>query len=302
MARRDGGATELPPGAVGPGGRAVRTRQLRGIGEPNTAPGPRAGSDRGGCRGVCRRVPAAKAYAQARRLLEETIAYQSQTLGPRVIPSHVLLQEGREGTASEKALRAVLTLAPHHAEARRNLALLVQRQRENVVCHGTGGGRLGRRAFRQNSVADGGTVLRPRKVELRYGLRRQPFRQPFRHVAECSLAKPSACEPSTTAFYVPWRPDAFHHFAPRTGKSCVRAPGARCALFYKRLPLRGLRLVDRRARADGFHGGVPVEIVKSILGPEDSLPPYAQPQPTPARSRRRPPSIVGHRDCYNYLG
>jgi hypothetical protein len=41
-----------------------------------------------------------------------------------VILNHVLLQEGRDWDAAEHALLDVLSLAPDHAEARRNLAVL----------------------------------------------------------------------------------------------------------------------------------------------------------------------------------
>jgi tetratricopeptide (TPR) repeat protein len=72
-----------------------------------------------------------KEFVLARLLLRETIAQFPQVLWPRVILSHVLLQEGRDWEAAEQALRDVLELAPNHAEARRNLDLLRQRQERN---------------------------------------------------------------------------------------------------------------------------------------------------------------------------
>lgn len=57
-------------------------------------------------------------FAAARRLLEAAIARSPQAVWPRLILSHVLLQEGRDPAAAERALRAVLALDPHHSEAR----------------------------------------------------------------------------------------------------------------------------------------------------------------------------------------
>jgi hypothetical protein len=43
---------------------------------------------------------------------------------PRVLLSHVLLQEGKDPAAAEQALRAVLALDPGDAEAQHNLQVL----------------------------------------------------------------------------------------------------------------------------------------------------------------------------------
>ncbi len=67
-------------------------------------------------------------FAPACRLLEETIARAPEALGPRVVLSHVLLQAGQSWAAAEQALRAILERDPHHAEAQRNLALLLQQR------------------------------------------------------------------------------------------------------------------------------------------------------------------------------
>ena len=64
----------------------------------------------------------------ARQLLEETLARAPEALWPRVVLSHVLLQEGRDWMAAEQALRDILERAPNHGEARRNLAILLQQQ------------------------------------------------------------------------------------------------------------------------------------------------------------------------------
>jgi Flp pilus assembly protein TadD len=66
-------------------------------------------------------------FELARRLLQETIARVPHWPWPRVLLSHVLLQEGRDAGAAERTLRDVLALAPDHPEARHNLALLRQR-------------------------------------------------------------------------------------------------------------------------------------------------------------------------------
>jgi GT2 family glycosyltransferase/predicted Zn-dependent protease len=69
-------------------------------------------------------------FAAARQRLERVIGEHPQAVWPRVILSHVLLQEGRDLAAAERALRDVLALDPQHAEARGNLAVLLQeRQR-----------------------------------------------------------------------------------------------------------------------------------------------------------------------------
>jgi GT2 family glycosyltransferase/Flp pilus assembly protein TadD len=67
-------------------------------------------------------------FAAARQVLDEAIARAPDALRPRVVLSHVLLQEGRDPCASERALREVLALAPGHAEATRNLTVLLRQQ------------------------------------------------------------------------------------------------------------------------------------------------------------------------------
>ena len=60
-------------------------------------------------------------------MLAETIAAEPQALWLRVVLTHVLLQEGQDWPAAERALCNVLALDPGHAEARGNLTLLRQR-------------------------------------------------------------------------------------------------------------------------------------------------------------------------------
>jgi tetratricopeptide (TPR) repeat protein len=67
---------------------------------------------------------ARREFEPARATLEAAIAQAPRALRPRVILSHVLLQEGRDGVAAENALREVLALDANHAEAQRNLAIL----------------------------------------------------------------------------------------------------------------------------------------------------------------------------------
>jgi FkbM family methyltransferase len=67
-------------------------------------------------------------FGGARAGLEALIAAQPRALPPRVLLSHVLLQAGADVGAAERALRDVLALAPDHAEARQNLAVLLRRR------------------------------------------------------------------------------------------------------------------------------------------------------------------------------
>src|SRR5262249_53964503 len=72
---------------------------------------------------------ARREFADARRLLQEAIGRDPQAIGPRVFVTHALLQEGRDPTAAEAALRELLKLDPQQAEAWRNLAILLAQQR-----------------------------------------------------------------------------------------------------------------------------------------------------------------------------
>jgi GT2 family glycosyltransferase/tetratricopeptide (TPR) repeat protein len=71
---------------------------------------------------------ARREFAPARQLLEESIAQAPRAPLPRVLLSHVLLQEGRDWAAAERALRDLLALDPDNAEARHNLAVLLRQQ------------------------------------------------------------------------------------------------------------------------------------------------------------------------------
>jgi GT2 family glycosyltransferase/predicted Zn-dependent protease len=76
---------------------------------------------------------ARKDFVMARLLLQETLAREPSALWPRVVLTRVLLEQGHDAVAAEKALRDVLELAPNHAEARHNLDLLLKQQSAAVT-------------------------------------------------------------------------------------------------------------------------------------------------------------------------
>jgi tetratricopeptide (TPR) repeat protein len=71
-------------------------------------------------------------FAAARQTLEGIIARAPQALTPRILLTHVLLQEGRDLAGAEKALREVLKLDPRQAESWHNLVTLLRRQRRTA--------------------------------------------------------------------------------------------------------------------------------------------------------------------------
>ena len=73
---------------------------------------------------LARKQLAVRDFASARQTIEQAIAANPQTVWPRVVLTHILLQEARDWRAAEQALLDVLALAPNHAEARQNLDLL----------------------------------------------------------------------------------------------------------------------------------------------------------------------------------
>jgi predicted Zn-dependent protease len=68
-----------------------------------------------------------KEFAAARRLAEEAVAQAPDAAWPREVLSHVLVLEGRDWSAAERAVRAVLALRPSNPTALANLAV-VQRE------------------------------------------------------------------------------------------------------------------------------------------------------------------------------
>ena len=79
---------------------------------------------------------ARREFGEARRLLTEVVGRWAGEVRPRALLTHALLQEGKDLPAAEEALRALLAIAPDHAEARHNLALLLQRQGRTVEAAG----------------------------------------------------------------------------------------------------------------------------------------------------------------------
>jgi tetratricopeptide (TPR) repeat protein len=75
-----------------------------------------------------RRHLAWKEYGKALQLLRGTKERYPAALWPRVVHSHVLLQEGKDWVAAEQALREILELEPGHSEARQNLIVLLRQQ------------------------------------------------------------------------------------------------------------------------------------------------------------------------------
>jgi GT2 family glycosyltransferase/Flp pilus assembly protein TadD len=69
-----------------------------------------------------------KEFHAARSVLEDVLPGFPKALGPRVLLSHILLQENRDFVAAEKALREILHLDAANAEARHNLGVLLGRQ------------------------------------------------------------------------------------------------------------------------------------------------------------------------------
>ena len=64
-------------------------------------------------------------YPAAHGWLERAITQYPHEIWPRVLYSRVLMQDGSDRATVERALRDVLTVDPNHAEARRNLEMLL---------------------------------------------------------------------------------------------------------------------------------------------------------------------------------
>jgi tetratricopeptide (TPR) repeat protein len=69
-----------------------------------------------------------KEFTPAREILESAIVAHPRAFWPRVILTHVLLQEAKDWPAAEQALRELLALDPEHQEAQRNLEALLRQQ------------------------------------------------------------------------------------------------------------------------------------------------------------------------------
>ena len=73
-----------------------------------------------------RRQLARKEFARARELLAAAIGREPRAIKPRMILTHVLLQENKDPAAAEQALRDLLELEPRQPESWRNLGLLLR--------------------------------------------------------------------------------------------------------------------------------------------------------------------------------
>jgi tetratricopeptide (TPR) repeat protein len=82
-------------------------------------------------------------FATSRQWLEQAIAAAPRALMPRVAMSHLLLEEGRDLLAAERAVLDVLALAPDNANALYNLSLLRQQRAGppllggSIIVHGS---------------------------------------------------------------------------------------------------------------------------------------------------------------------
>jgi Flp pilus assembly protein TadD len=65
-------------------------------------------------------------FAVAKQMLERIIALHPREFSPWVVLSQVLLQEGLDMAAAERALRAALEINPQHAVTLQNLAVLLR--------------------------------------------------------------------------------------------------------------------------------------------------------------------------------
>jgi glycosyltransferase involved in cell wall biosynthesis/predicted Zn-dependent protease len=75
-----------------------------------------------------RSLLARRRFSEARELVHAVIHQYPQAVRPRLVLTHVLLQEERDLEAAEQALRDVLALDPSHPEALHNLAVLNHRR------------------------------------------------------------------------------------------------------------------------------------------------------------------------------
>jgi predicted Zn-dependent protease len=74
-----------------------------------------------------RRHLAQKEFAGARTILGQLIARAPEALAPRFYLTHVLMAEGKDWPAAERALRDLLRLDPHQGQAFHNLAIVLSR-------------------------------------------------------------------------------------------------------------------------------------------------------------------------------
>jgi tetratricopeptide (TPR) repeat protein len=101
---------------------------------------PQGGLEAGVLRG--RGLLARQEFAAAISLLRAVTTSHPGAVGPRILLSHALLQEGKDPAAAEQALRDVLALEPGNQEATHNLAVLVGQKRQGADALFAGGGGL----------------------------------------------------------------------------------------------------------------------------------------------------------------
>jgi tetratricopeptide (TPR) repeat protein len=77
-----------------------------------------------------RRMLAGKEYEPAKGILRDLATKNPAWVYPRIILSHVLLQEGKDEAAAEQVLREIVELDPSQAESWRNLAVLYRHQKK----------------------------------------------------------------------------------------------------------------------------------------------------------------------------
>jgi tetratricopeptide (TPR) repeat protein len=71
---------------------------------------------------------ARREFDAARKAIQQSIQRFPAVVEPRIVLSHIFLQEGRDWASAERALKEVLQLVPDHAEAKHNLAVLYQQR------------------------------------------------------------------------------------------------------------------------------------------------------------------------------
>ncbi len=70
--------------------------------------------------------------ASAREILEESLGHAPDAIRPRILLTHVLLQEGKDWEAAETVLRDVVKRDPRQGESWRNLASLMRQQKRTA--------------------------------------------------------------------------------------------------------------------------------------------------------------------------
>jgi tetratricopeptide (TPR) repeat protein len=96
--------------------------------EPSGGSQPSQGEKNEGLVLKARGLLARKEYEPARAILDELSSRNPRWVYPRIILSHVLLQEGKDPASAERVLREIVDLDPGQAESWRNLTVLLRHQ------------------------------------------------------------------------------------------------------------------------------------------------------------------------------